>query len=53
MAAIREVEGLVDEWEIRDDVADDGVLEHGPVQPGGVVRVTAADRPGGTRFERD
>jgi hypothetical protein len=33
MAAVREVEGLVDEGEVRDDVADDGVLEHRPVLP--------------------
>jgi hypothetical protein len=51
MAAVGEVEGLVDEREVRDDVADDGMLEHGPVLPRGVVRVTAADCPGGTGFE--
>src|SRR6266702_6601739 len=53
MATVGKVEGLVDEREVRDDVADDGMLEHGPVLPGGIVRVTAADCPGGAGFERD
>ncbi len=44
MAAVGEIEGLIDEREIRDDVADDGVLEHRPVLPRRIVRVTAADR---------
>jgi hypothetical protein len=33
MAAVREIEGLINEREIGDDVADDGVLEHRPVLP--------------------
>src|SRR6266480_363303 len=41
MAAVGEIERLVDERKIRNDVADDGVLEHGPVLPRRVVRVTA------------
>ena len=53
MAAVGEIEGLIDEREIRDDVADDGVLEHGPVLPRRIVRVTAADRARCSRFERD
>ena len=47
MAAVGEIEGLIDEREIRHDVADDGVLEHRPVLPGRVVRVAAADVPAG------
>src|ERR1700733_10825699 len=53
MAAVGEVERLVDEREVRDDVADNGMLEHGPVLPRRVVWVTAADRSVGTGFERD
>ena len=33
MSAVGEIEGLIDEREIRDDVADDGVLEDWPVLP--------------------
>ena len=53
MAAVGEVEGLIDEREIRDDVADDRVLEHRPVLPRGIVRMAAADRAGRARLERD
>ena len=50
VAAVGEVEGLVDEREIRDDIADDGVLEHRPVLPRGIMRVTAADACRGARL---
>ena len=53
MAAVREIEGLIDEREIRDDVADDGVLEHRPVLPRGIMRMTAPNRSRRARFERD
>ncbi len=53
MTTIGEVEGLIDEREVRDDVADDGVLERRPVLPGRIVRVTTADRSGRAGFERD
>src|SRR6185312_11760653 len=53
MAAIGEVEGLVDEREVRNDVVDHRMLEHRPVLPRRIVRVAAADRAGLTRLERD
>src|SRR3982751_1576908 len=33
LPAVRQVEGLVDQRKVRNDVPDDGVLEHGPVRP--------------------
>jgi hypothetical protein len=53
MAAVREIEGLINERKIGDDVADDGVLEHRPVLPRGIMRVTTPDAPGGAGFERN
>src|SRR6185295_7369968 len=53
MAAVGEVEGFVDQREVRDNVVDDGMLEHRPVVPRRVVWVTAADRPMWTGFECD
>ena len=49
--AIGQVEGLIDEREIGHDVADNGVLEDGPVLPGGIVRMTARTVPVGTRLQ--
>src|SRR5215469_2292743 len=51
--AVGQVERLVDEREIGNDVAEDGVLDRRPVLPGGIVWVTAADRSSGARFQRD
>src|ERR1700694_2579318 len=53
VTAVGEVEGLVDQWEVRDDVVDDGVLEHRPVLPGWIVRVAAANAALGSRFDGD
>src|SRR2546427_10550843 len=52
-AAVTQVERLVDEREVRNDVAVHRVLEERPVLPGGIVRVQAVDavRRGG--FQRD
>ena len=52
-AGVGEVEGFVDEGEVGDDVAEDGVFEQRPVLPGGVVGVAVADGPVGAGFERD
>ena len=44
VAAIREVERLVDERKVRNDVVDDRVLEDtASFEPRGIARVTAAD----------
>src|SRR5487761_494697 len=51
--AVGEIEGLVDEREVGDDVAEDCVLERRPVLPGGIVRMAAADRAVRSRLERD
>src|SRR6185369_14784721 len=40
---IAEVERLVDQREVGNDVADHRMLEHGPVLPGGIVAMAAAD----------
>src|SRR5450755_4495035 len=53
MATVGQVEGLIDEREIGDDVANDRVLEYGPVLPRGIVRVATPDSPDRTGFERD
>src|SRR5512139_2612294 len=44
VTAVRQVERLVDQREIRNDVADDGVLECRPVVPRRILRVAAVDR---------
>ena len=41
VSAVRKVERLVDQRKVRNDVADDRVLEGGPVLPRRVVRMTA------------
>ena len=38
---------------VRDDVVDDGVLEHRPVLPGRIVRMTSPDFPGISGFKCD
>src|ERR1700728_1664509 len=53
MAAVREIEGLIDEREIGDDIADDDVLYSWPVLPRGIVWVTTADRTDRAGFKRD
>src|SRR2546427_6893142 len=52
-AAVAQVERLVDEREVRNDVAVHRVLEERPVLPGGIVRMQAVDavRRGG--LQRD
>jgi len=52
VTAIGEVEGLIDERKIRHDVADDRVFQHGPVLPGGVVRMTTTNDAAGIDLER-
>ena len=44
VAAVGEVERLVDQREVGNDVADHRVLEHRPVLPRRIVRMAAADR---------
>ena len=41
--AVGQVERLVDQRKVRNDVADDRVLEHGPVLPRRIVRMAARD----------
>src|SRR5713226_3146420 len=52
-SAVTQVERLVDEREVRNDVAVHRVLEERPVLPGGIVRMQAVDavRRGG--LQRD
>src|SRR5215218_3541258 len=43
VSAVRKIERLIDQRKIRNDVADNRVLERGPVLPRRIVRMTAAD----------
>src|SRR6185312_11277567 len=49
--AVGQIERLVDEREVGNDVAQDGVLDRRPVLPRWIMRMTAADRSGGACFE--
>src|SRR5579862_6009477 len=53
MAAVRKVERLVDEREVRDDVADNGMFEDRPILPRRIVRMAAADRALRAALERE
>src|ERR1700739_4896848 len=53
LSAVGQVEGFVDEWKIRHDVAQDGVFEQWPVLPGWIVCVAAPDNAVRARFQRD
>ena len=50
---VGQVERLVDEREVRNDVAEHRVLERRPVLPGGIVRMAAPYAAGRTGLERD
>src|SRR5215469_18226453 len=52
VAAVGQVERLIDEREIGHDVAENGVLECRPVLPGGIVGMTAADAATLTSLQR-
>src|SRR5215469_2466479 len=51
--AVGQIERLVDEREIGNDVAEDGVLDRRPVLPRRIMRMTAPDRSAGACFQRD
>src|SRR5208282_829035 len=53
VAAVGKVERFVDQRKIGDDVADDRMLQHRPVLPRRVVRVTATDDAIGSAFQAD
>src|SRR5690348_11876691 len=52
VTAVRQVEGLVDQGEIRNDVADDRVFQRWPVVPGRIVRMAANDSAIGRGAQR-
>src|SRR6266699_5887310 len=52
-SAVTQVERLVDEREVRNDVAVHRVLEERPVLPGGIVRMQAVDATCARDIERD
>src|SRR5690349_2090512 len=51
--AVRQVERFVDQRKVGNDVADDRMLDRGPVAPRRVLRMTAADHAVGCTFERN
>src|SRR5712671_1092143 len=52
-SAVTQVERLVDEREVRNDVAVHRMLEERPVLPGGIVRMQAVDATCGRDIEGD
>src|SRR5258708_33671757 len=52
-SAVTQVERLVDEREVRNDVAGHRMLEERPVLPGGIVRMQAVDATCGRDIEGD
>src|SRR6185437_2871221 len=53
LSTIGQVEGFVDKWKIRHDVAEDGVFNERPVLPGWIVRIATPDAAICTRFKSD
>src|SRR5436189_56514 len=53
VSGVAEVEGLVDQREVGNDVADHRVLDHRPVLPRRIVAMAAADGAGVVELERD
>src|ERR1700719_3417523 len=52
MSAVGQVEGFIDQWKIRNDVIDDGMLDHRPVLPRRIVRMTSPNHAAATGFQR-
>ena len=53
VSAIRQIEGLIDQWKIRHNVAENGVFEEGPILPRRIVRVATTDGSVWATFECD
>src|SRR6185437_2790390 len=52
MAAVGKVEGFIDQWKIRHDVAENRMFQHGPVLPGRIMWMTATNHAAGIDLER-
>src|SRR6478752_6860280 len=53
VSAIGQIEGLIDQWKIRHNVAEKGVFEEGPILPRRIVRVATTDGSVWATFECD
>ena len=53
VAAVGQIERFIDQRKIRHDVVDDGMLDHRPVLPRRIVRMTSPDHAAAACFECD